>query len=90
MPDHPKTKQVTQEDVAKKAGVSRSIVSYVINNGPRAVATETRQRVLEAIEELDYRPNRHAQMLINEQDSAKGTKQIGVVISSGTLFKRPY
>ena len=90
MSKRPEKKQVTQADVAEKAGVSRSIVSYVINNGPRAVAADTRQRVLEAIEELDYRPNRHAQMLIQEQDAAKGTKQIGVVISSSTLFKRPY
>lgn len=86
----PEKKQVTQADVAEKAGVSRSIVSYVINHGPRAVAADTRRRVLEAIEELDYRPNRHAQMLIQEQNAAKGTKQLGVVISSSTLFKRPY
>ena len=90
MPERPENRQVTQADVAKKAGVSRSIVSYVINHGPRAVAPDTRQRVLEAIEELDYRPNRHAQMLIQEQSAAKGTKGLGVVIGSSTLFKRPY
>ena len=90
MPERSDKKPVTQADVARRAGVSRSIVSYVINNGPRAVAADTRRRVLEAIEALDYRPNRHAQMLINEQDAAKGTKQLGVVIGSSTLFERPY
>ena len=90
MSERLETKQVTQADVAKKAGVSRSIVSYVINNGPRAVAEDTRRRVLEAIDELDYRPNRHAQMLIQEQSAAKGTKQLGIVMGSSTLFKRPY
>ena len=90
MPERTEKKQVTQADVAAKAGVSRSIVSYVINHGPRAVAPDTRKRVLEAIEELDYRPNRHAQMLIQEQSAAKGTKQLGIVLGSSTLFKRPY
>ena len=37
---------VTQKDVAERAGVSRGIVSYVINNGPRQVAPETRERVI--------------------------------------------
>ncbi|HML20229.1 MAG TPA: LacI family DNA-binding transcriptional regulator [Aggregatilinea sp.] len=54
---------VTQEDVAVRAGVSRSVVSYVLNNGPRQVSEETRQRVLAAIRELGYRPNKHAQRL---------------------------
>ncbi len=90
MSEHTEKKQVTQADVAEKAGVSRSIVSYVINHGPRAVAPDTRKRVLNAIEELDYRPNRHAQMLIQEQSAAKGTKQLGIVMGSSTLFKRPY
>jgi LacI family transcriptional regulator len=53
---------ITQKDVAERAGVSRSIVSYVINNGPREVAPETRQRVLDAIRELGYRPNKYAQL----------------------------
>ncbi|MCA9893313.1 MAG: LacI family DNA-binding transcriptional regulator, partial [Anaerolineae bacterium] len=54
---------ITQTDVAELAGVSRSIVSYVINNGPRQVAPETRERVLEAIKQLEYRPNKNAQRL---------------------------
>ena len=46
-----KTGSVTQKDIAKLAGVSTTVVSYVINNGPRPVNEETRQRVLRAIEE---------------------------------------
>ncbi len=41
-----RVKKVTQKDVADLAGVSSSIVSYVINDGPRSVSEETRQRVL--------------------------------------------
>jgi LacI family transcriptional regulator len=48
--------------VAKAAGVSYQTVSRVINNNPN-VALKTRNRVLRAIEELDYRPNKAAQVL---------------------------
>jgi len=49
-------------DVAKKAGVSPSTVSRVINeSGP--VKEETRQRVLAAVNELEYVPNRLATSL---------------------------
>ena len=40
---------VTQADVAQRAGVSRAMVSYVLNNGPRKVSAETRSRILSAI-----------------------------------------
>lgn len=83
-------KQVTQSDVARAAFVSRSVVSYVINNGPRSVSEETRQRVLEAIKTLNYRPNTHAQRLTREQWGSVAHKQIGIVMSSGSLFERPY
>ena len=56
-------KIITQKDVAKYAGVSRSVVSYVLNDGPRSVAPETRKRVLKAIEKLGYHPNKNAQRL---------------------------
>jgi LacI family transcriptional regulator len=82
-------KLVTQEDVARRAGVTRSIVSYVINNGPRSVSEETRARVLEAIRELGYRPNKHAQML-STNDTSIATKYIGIVIAGDYMFKRPY
>ena len=82
--------QVTQADVARKAGVSRSIVSYVINNGPRSVSPETRERVLKAIEELGYRPNKHAQMLIRQQENSVTEKYFGIVLADVEMFRRPY
>lgn len=54
---------VTRADVARAAGVSPALVSYVLNDGPRPVSAEARARVLGAIEELGYRPNRIARAL---------------------------
>lgn len=54
----------TRDDVARLAGVSSAVVSYVVNNGPRPVAEGTRARVLDAIETLGYRPNAAARSLI--------------------------
>jgi LacI family transcriptional regulator len=56
-------KRPTRDDVAKLAGVSVATVSYVMNDGPRPVAEETRARVLEAIEQLGYRPHAIARSL---------------------------
>jgi hypothetical protein len=50
-------KRVTRNDVAARAGVPPSTVSYVINNGPRSVSASARERVLEAISELGYHPS---------------------------------
>lgn len=58
------TGSVTRNDVARLAGVSSAVVSYVINNGPRPVAPATRQRVLDAIDKLGYQPNAAARSLI--------------------------
>lgn len=52
----------TIRDVSNRAGVSVGTVSNVLNL-PHLVAEETRTRVLEAIDELDYRPNRAARSL---------------------------
>lgn len=47
------------KDVAKRAGVSQSTVSRVLNDveGPVKIAPGTRDRVLEIVRELGYRPN---------------------------------
>src|SRR5262245_10477516 len=52
-------KQPTMYDVARLAGVSQPTVSRVLNQNETSVqiSDETRQRVLEAIEKLGYRPN---------------------------------
>lgn len=69
---------VTQEDVANYVGVSRAVVSYVLNDGPRHVSDETRDRVLEAIQTLGYRPNKHAQRLRASNHLARNS--IGIII----------
>ena len=58
------TRGATRDDVARLAGVSSAVVSYVVNNGPRPVAEATRARVLDAIDKLGYRPNAAARSLI--------------------------
>lgn len=63
---------VTRDDVARLAGVSTAIVSYVINNGPRSVAPETRARVLAAIHELGYHPSAVARSLRRQRTSTIG------------------
>src|SRR5829696_8267121 len=81
---------VTQEDVARHAGVSRAIVSYVLNNGPRNVSEETRNRVLNAIQVLGYRPNQHAQQLKLGANAAENS--IGIIAGGkgSNLLERPY
>ncbi len=55
--------QVTRADVAREAGVSTAVVSYVVNNGPRPVAAETADRVRAAMTALHYQPNLNARAL---------------------------
>lgn len=63
---------VTIKDVAKAADVSVSTVSLVINNS-NLVKLETRYKVLQAIKELNYKPNESARSLVT-----KTKKVIGV------------
>lgn len=59
-----KTQRVTMSDVARRAGVSRTTVSFVLNDKPGAtIPDETRRRILKAIDELGYRPNAGARAL---------------------------
>lgn len=83
-------KIITQKDVAKHAGVSRSVVSYVLNDGPRNVAPETRDRVLEAIEELGYHPNKNAQRLKLGANSARCCLGIVAGGQSFNVLERSY
>jgi len=68
-------KRVTRNDVAARAGVPPSTVSYVINGGPRSVSTSARERVLKAISELGYHPSDVARSLRTQR-----TLTIGLVI----------
>lgn len=60
-------------DVGRLAGVSHQTVSRVINNHPN-VRQATRDRVLDAMRELDYRPNILARSLVTRR-----THRIGVI-----------
>jgi DNA-binding LacI/PurR family transcriptional regulator len=71
---------VTIRDVAQKSGVSVATVSYVLNDGPRTVRPETRERVQVAINELNFRPNVTARHLARRR-----THTLGVLIGNGAL-----
>lgn len=78
-------KKPTQADVARLAGVSRATVSYVINGKDSKgvpISEETRQRVLNAVEELGYVVNAGAQAL-----RSGDTKTIGVMLP---LYENPF
>lgn len=57
------SKAATSADVANLAGVSRTTVSFVLNNAPQAIAPRTRENVLRAARLLNYRPNLSAKAL---------------------------
>lgn len=67
---------VTIKDIAKKVGVSPSTVSRVAN-GSTAISEETRQKILEAMEEMKYHPNSLARNFANGS-----TNTIGLVIDA--------
>ena len=67
-------------DVGRLAGVSHQTVSRVINGSPN-VRAETRERVLAAMAELDYRPNSVARALVTGR-----SRTLGVVSFDTTLY----
>jgi LacI family transcriptional regulator len=69
--------KITIRDVAAAAGVSRQTVSRVLNDKPD-VAPETRQRVLDVIEELGYRPSSIARSLTGGRSFTLGVVSYGV------------
>lgn len=71
-------KRPTSHQVAKRAGVSRSTVSFILNDVPGMKFTEeTRERVLQAALELGYVPDAAARTLASGQ-----TRTVGLVIFS--------
>jgi len=67
-------RRVTIHDVARSAGVSRQTVSRALNDKAE-IDGATKQRVLDAARELDYRPSRFARGLVRQD-----TTSIGLVI----------
>lgn len=66
---------ITQNQIAKMAGVSRATVGRVLNNC-EDVNEETRQKVLAIIEQTEYKPNRAGKTLAIQQKNLK----IGCII----------
>ncbi|MGE7595908.1 LacI family DNA-binding transcriptional regulator [Peribacillus frigoritolerans] len=72
-----KKKKTTISDVAEKAGVSKSTVSQYINQRFRYMSAETKDRIEQVIQELDFRPNDNARNL-----KVKKTKVIGILVAN--------
>jgi DNA-binding LacI/PurR family transcriptional regulator len=74
-------------DVARLAGVSPTTVSFVINNRLEAgIAQETRERVLAAVRELGYRPNRQARNLRQSRTRSLGFFLPEYMLSGSNYF----
>lgn len=66
-------KRVRSQDVADLAGVSRTTVSFVLNDDRRfTIPPETRKKVLDAADQLGYVPNASAQALASRKAKAIG------------------
>ena len=65
------TSRPSLTDVARRAGVSAGTVSHVLNH-PQRVAPATRDKVLAAVEELEYRPDRLARSLAGGRSQTIG------------------
>lgn len=66
-----KVKRATIEDVAALAGVSRQTVSRAINDKSE-ISPATKEKVLEAVRELGYQPNRAAQSMVTRRTHTVG------------------
>jgi DNA-binding LacI/PurR family transcriptional regulator len=67
-------------DVARLAGVSHQTVSRVLNHHP-SIRPETKQRILDVMEQLQYRPNRAARALVTHR-----SRTIGILSASSTQY----
>lgn len=75
-------KRITSQDVADLAGVSRTTVSFVLNNEKRfVIRPETADKVRAAAKQLGYYPNASARALASNR-----TKNIGLIISRAPQY----
>ncbi|MDW8104652.1 MAG: LacI family DNA-binding transcriptional regulator [Armatimonadota bacterium] len=77
----------TIKDVAERAGVSVTTVTNVLHGRGGRFSEETRERVMQAVEELGYRPNQIARSLVRRRSHT-----LGVVVEHfrGALLGNPY
>jgi DNA-binding LacI/PurR family transcriptional regulator len=76
------TRRVTSNDIAQAAGVSRTTVSFVLNEKIGTnISAETKARVLEAAEALGYVPNSAARMLVSGR-----SRTLGLILAHGDLM----
>ena len=80
MTDNPTPARPNIRHVASAAGVSHMTVSRVLNNHP-SIRPGTRQRVLDAIEELNFRPNSAARALATQRN-----RRIGVLVDASSAY----
>lgn len=83
-------RSVTMLDIAKHVGVSRTTVSFVLNNVVTAgIPEETRRRILQASKELRYRPNAVAKGLRTQRSNSIGfiTDEITTTPFAGDIIK---
>lgn len=80
-PDSKKNARVSQQDIAREAGVSRVTVSLVLS-GKDETSPETRQRVLDAARKLRYRPN----LLVQGMQTGR-TGTVGVIAAMSFPFQ---
>src|SRR2546429_443371 len=74
--------RIRMSDVAAAAGVSRTTASFVLNKKDAAIPAETQQRVLQAAEQLGYRPHAGARALATGR-----TNRIGLVLAEAAYFR---
>jgi len=75
-------KRWTIKDIAKKAGVSITTVSRVLNQKEEGMSPQTREKVLKVMKEVDFQPNQFARGLVT-----KRSKTFGLIVPN---ISNPY
>ncbi len=86
MSTDPPRRPATLDEVAARAGVSRTAASRVLNNAPHVSAVK-RAAVERAMRDLDYQPNRSARALARQQ---AGAVVLAVSLADPVVFADPF